>query len=231
MNIRHTALTLQKWVSSIWLSDDLSWWLDSEVLRKFRKLSFTLVPLAKARVLCWSHTFTDNTLRRMHEPSGWMWKSGSLFSFAWEMLFLTKSSQIRKYSLCILTFWLTYVPPWSVSSLMKVPVLHTAVYHHTQDKQCMYKYNTEAHSHNHCCHAKARTIKYSEYVSRALVIHHAQHMGHIILPLSHKWYNCQKKSSWPRKCVSIFSTPSVWNISHSKKNSVRYYHKCTHICM
>jgi hypothetical protein len=58
----------------------------------------------------------------------------------------------------------------------------------------MYKYNTKAHSHNHYCHAKARTIKYSEYVlSVALVIHHAQHMGHIILSLSHKWHNCQKK--------------------------------------
>lgn len=147
------------------------------------------------------------------------------------MLLWTKSSHIRKYSLCILTFWFTYVPPWSVSSLMKVPVLHTAVYHHIQDKQYMYKRNTEAHSHNHCCHAKARIIKYSEYVSGALAIHHAQHMDHIILSLSHKRYNCQKRSYWPRKCVSIFSTPSVWNISHLKKNSVRYFHKCTHICM
>jgi hypothetical protein len=29
-------------------------------------------------------------------------------------------------------------------------------------------------------------------------------------------------------CVLIFSTTSVWSISHSKKNSARYYHKCTH---
>jgi hypothetical protein len=28
-------------------------------------------------------------------------------------------------------------------------------------------------------------------------------------------------------CVLIFPTPFVWNISHSKKKSVRYYHKCT----
>jgi len=56
----YTAPTLQKWDSSIWLSEDASWWVDSEMSRKFRKLSFTLVPLEKARVLCWSHTFTDN---------------------------------------------------------------------------------------------------------------------------------------------------------------------------
>ena len=53
---------LQKWVSSIWLSEDESWWLDSKMLRKFRKLSFTIISLVKTRVLCWSHTFTNNTL-------------------------------------------------------------------------------------------------------------------------------------------------------------------------
>jgi hypothetical protein len=30
-------------------------------------------------------------------------------------------------------------------------------------------------------------------------------------------------------CIFIFSTTFVWNISHSNKNSVRYYHKCTQI--
>ena len=28
-------------------------------------------------------------------------------------------------------------------------------------------------------------------------------------------------------CVLIFSTTFVWNFSHSKNNSARYYHKCT----
>jgi hypothetical protein len=28
-------------------------------------------------------------------------------------------------------------------------------------------------------------------------------------------------------CVLIFPTTFAWNISHSKKNSARYYHKCT----
>ena len=30
-----------------------------------------------------------------------------------------------------------------------------------------------------------------------------------------------------KMCVLIFSTPLVWNISHSKKNSATYCHKCT----
>jgi hypothetical protein len=35
------------------------------------------------------------------------------------------------------------------------------------------------------------------------------------------------KKSLNTKCVLIFSRTFVWNISHSKKNSARYYHKCT----
>jgi hypothetical protein len=32
-------------------------------------------------------------------------------------------------------------------------------------------------------------------------------------------------------CVLIFSTTFVWNISHSKKNPARYYHKCAQVFM
>jgi len=32
-----------------------------------------------------------------------------------------------------------------------------------------------------------------------------------------------------KMCVSIFSTAFVWNISYSKKNSAKYYHKCTSV--
>ena len=34
-----------------------------------------------------------------------------------------------------------------------------------------------------------------------------------------------------KMCVLIFSTTFVWNISHSKKNQARYYHKCTSVFM
>jgi hypothetical protein len=29
------------------------------------------------------------------------------------------------------------------------------------------------------------------------------------------------------KCVLILSTASICNLTHSEKNSVRYWHKCT----
>jgi hypothetical protein len=77
-------------------------------------------------------------------------------------------------------------------------------------------------------------------VSVALVIKRAKRMRHIaicglsrsavIFPtLSHKRYDFRKKVTEHKMCVLIFSTTFVWNISHSKKNSARYYHKCTYI--
>ena len=68
----------------------------------------------------------------------------------------------------------------------------------------------------------------------ALVIQHATHMRHIILSsvacqdlpyfvtLSHK-----RKKLW--KCVFRFSRQLKSEIFHAKKNSARYYHKCTYI--
>jgi len=41
--------------------------------------------------------------------------------------------------------------------------------------------NTEGHLLNHCCLGKAISITYSEYVSVALVIHHAKRMRRILL--------------------------------------------------
>ena len=53
----------------------------------------------------------------------------------------------------------------------------------------------------------------------------------IFLTLSHKWYNFLKVKSLIIKCAFffIFSTTSVWNISHSKTNSLRYYHRCAYV--
>jgi hypothetical protein len=39
----------------------------------------------------------------------------------------------------------------------------------------------------------------------------------------------EKKVIEHKMCVLIFSTTFIWNISHSKKNSLRYYHKCTYV--
>ena len=44
---------------------------------------------------------------------------------------------------------------------------------------------------------------------------------------SKKYHNFPEKKLLNIKCVLIFSTIFSWNISHSMKNSARYYHKCT----
>jgi hypothetical protein len=80
-------------------------------------------------------------------------------------------------------------------------------------------------------------------VSVAPVIQHAKRMRCRVLSsaacqalpyfstLYHKRYDFRKKVTKRKMCVLIFSTAFVWNISHSKKNSARYYHKCTQLFM
>jgi hypothetical protein len=45
--------------------------------------------------------------------------------------------------------------------------------------------------------------------------------------LSHKSHDIRKKIIQHKMCVLIFSITFIWNISHFKKNSATYYHKCT----
>jgi hypothetical protein len=49
--------------------------------------------------------------------------------------------------------------------------------------------------------------------------------------LSHKRHNFPKELTEYKIFVLIFSTTLVWNISHSKKHSARYYHKGTNVFM
>jgi hypothetical protein len=49
--------------------------------------------------------------------------------------------------------------------------------------------------------------------------------------LSHKRHDFWKKKLLNMKCVLIFSTAFIWNISHSKKNSARYCHKWENVFM
>jgi hypothetical protein len=93
----------------------------------------------------------------------------------------------------------------------------------------------------------AQRMRRSKYyilsVSVALVIQHAKRMRRIVLScvaslallyfstLSHKWHDFRKKVTDHKTCVLIFSTTFVWNISHSKNSSERYYHKYTYVCV
>ena len=84
---------------------------------------------------------------------------------------------------------------------------------------------------NHCYYGKAISITYSDCVFAALGIHHAMRMRHIVVCglLSctiHAIIFEKKKVIENEMCVLIFSTPFVWNISHSKKKLARYDQKC-----
>jgi hypothetical protein len=110
-------------------------------------------------------------------------------------------------------------------------------------KHCTCKRNIEGSSRNHCCHGKAISIMHSECLSVALFIQFAMRMRRIILPsvacltvlhfstLSHRRHGFRRNVMKHKMCVLIFSTAFVRNISNSKKNSARYYHKCTQVSM
>ena len=97
--------------------------------------------------------------------------------------------------------------------------------------------NSEAYSCNHCCSGKAVRI-----VFVVLVAQHAKRIVRIIASfvasmalsyfstLPYKGHYIRKKVTEHKICVLIFSTTFIWNISHFKKNCVRY-HKCIYVFM
>jgi len=96
--------------------------------------------------------------------------------------------------------------------------------------------NTEAHSHDNCCHGKAINITYSECVSVILIIQYAKCIilsstACLVPPnfstLSHKQHDFWKNVTECNLCVLILFKTFVWNISQPKKNWTRCYHICT----
>ena len=71
MNIHHTVLTWQEVTinfSVLWRSTLVA--TDSKILWKSKKLSLS-GSAANLKILCWRHTFTDNTLSQMPKPADW----------------------------------------------------------------------------------------------------------------------------------------------------------------
>ena len=82
-------------------------------------------------------------------------------------------------------------------------------------------------------------MTYSECVSVALIIQHAKIiLSSVACPalkyfstLTHKLHDFRKKVIVHEMCILIYSTTFVRNISHSKKNSERYYNKYVQVFM
>ena len=98
--------------------------------------------------------------------------------------------------------------------------------------------NNEVHSLNQCCCGKTVSFTYSECVCVASLIQHALCMHHIlssvaclVLPYFLTLSHFQKKVIDYKMCALIFSTTFVWNNSHTKQKSARYYQKCAYVFM
>jgi hypothetical protein len=88
-------------------------------------------------------------------------------------------------------------------------------------------------------YALSPCIKQIRFVFKGLIIQHAKRVHRIILPsvaclaltyfftLSHKRHDFREKVTGHKLWALISSTKFVSNVSHSKQNSARYYHKCT----
>jgi hypothetical protein len=110
-----------------------------------------------------------------------------------------------------------------------------------RDTPCTYKRNNETRSPNHYCRRKAINITFSEYATVALGIHPAWKVlatyyivicdmsgGSVFFSTtSLKRYGFREKELLNIKCVLISSATLVCNISPSKKNSAKLYHKFT----
>jgi hypothetical protein len=97
----------------------------------------------------------------------------------------------------------------------------------------------EARSHYYCYSAKVVSSTYSEFVSVALVVTHANRTRCILLSsvaslvrpyfsiLSHKGHIFYGRKLLKRECFNFFY--NLCNISHFKTGSARYDKKCTRV--
>ena len=76
--------------------------------------------------------------------------------------------------------YLAWLLNWHASIVEELPNM-TGILCYKKDGQCTYNVNTEVSLYNHCCHGKAISIAYTEYVSVALVMQHLKYMRCIIL--------------------------------------------------
>ena len=95
--------TIQPWLCTMWLpssgpSEEVNLWSQMPNLHGSGRSCLTVVPFAKPRILCWRHSFTDNTLTNAWTFRLTMRESRSLFSSLLRNVILNKKCSISKYS-------------------------------------------------------------------------------------------------------------------------------------
>jgi len=96
---------------SFWSSEEASWWSQIPNRCRTARSCVTVVLFTKPTIPCWKQTsFTDNTSWKMHELLWWLCgKVCHCSVFSGKMLLRIKCFWESKYSLCILTVWMTYI--------------------------------------------------------------------------------------------------------------------------
>jgi len=125
-------------------------------------------------------------------------------------------------------------------SVLRMHVMHVEL-QRKKTGNIKYKPVTEARLDYHSYHRKAISIIYSECGSVVLVIQNTKRKHHIVicgLSGSTIFFHIISLNStmcgkilMNSKCVFWFSLQLLSETSHSKKNSARYYHKCTYLFM
>ena len=154
------VLNSNKWLSSLQSPEEVSWWSRFVKCCRNAKLCLTVVPITKSGILFQRHTFTDNILLQVTEPSEWLRvKVGHCPVFSRDMLLWRKSFKTTKYPLCILTFWLTYV-------CTRVGTLIVAtIYLQMIQNRYMFRSFTVLHcSHQHCVQPVASDVEVIGYL-------------------------------------------------------------------
>lgn len=130
-----------KWLYYFRPAEEALWWSQMPSWYRNSRSCLTVVPLATARILCWRHIFTGNTLWQVPETAGWLCGKeeyvGHCSVLLWEMQFWIKSLWISKYSPCILTLRSTFI----ISSVL----IELNIYYH--QCQCLPLHTNLSQSH------------------------------------------------------------------------------------
>ena len=93
------------------------------------------------------------------------------------------------------------------------------------------EFNIEARSRRHCCRGKAIILSYPACKEHASCFISSVTLSGCLYTFSHKQQYFREKVTGHKIWVLTLYATLIWNISYSKKNSAKDYHKCTKVFM